>query len=220
MAIHRAVAGTVAQRCALLPPFAASLLRGEEKGRARCPTLAGAPHLATQERVHSCALSARGMFVASVWLGISTEALGAGLSQTGPHGLPQGVAWMQNPARTVEWMLPWWRWGRGVRCPQRANAFCAGTECCGCAPAACRLHLLTKHRVFSGPGFQVAQEVGDAASGGQVLLTHDSWLQLRGAMDQAGFPTVEQLGLFKLESWPTPMWLYQVSCLPACLPDF
>jgi hypothetical protein len=27
---------------------------------------------------------------------------------------------------------------------------------------------------------------------------------------QAGFPTVEQLGLFKLNSWPAPIWLYQV----------
>ena len=47
-----------------------------------------------------------------------------------------------------------------------------------------RLHLLTKHRVFSGPGFLVAQEVGDAAHGGQVLLTHDAWLELRNDMDQ------------------------------------
>jgi hypothetical protein len=29
---------------------------------------------------------------------------------------------------------------------------------------------------------------------------------------QAGFPTVEQLGLFKLNSWPAPIWLYQVLC--------
>ncbi len=27
---------------------------------------------------------------------------------------------------------------------------------------------------------------------------------------QAGFPTVEQLGLFKVDSWPAPLWLYQV----------
>lgn len=33
---------------------------------------------------------------------------------------------------------------------------------------ACRLHLLTKHRVFSGPGFQLAVELSDAAYGGQV----------------------------------------------------
>ena len=47
-----------------------------------------------------------------------------------------------------------------------------------------RLHLLTKHRVFSGPGFAVAQEIGDAAHGGQVAISHDAWLELRNNMDQ------------------------------------
>jgi hypothetical protein len=47
-----------------------------------------------------------------------------------------------------------------------------------------RLHLLTKHRVFSGPGFLVAQEIGDAAHGGQVAVSHDAWLELRNNMDQ------------------------------------
>lgn len=75
----------------------------------------------------------------------------------------------------------------------------------------CRLHLLTKHRVFSGPGFQVAIEVGDAANGGQVLLTHDAWLRLEPEMSQAGFPTVKQIGLYQLKSWPSPLWLYEVS---------
>lgn len=51
-------------------------------------------------------------------------------------------------------------------------------------PAACRIHLLTKHRVFSGPGFLVAQEIGDAAAGGQVAISHDAWLELRNNMDQ------------------------------------
>jgi len=53
-----------------------------------------------------------------------------------------------------------------------------------------RLHLLTKHRVFSGPGFLVAQEVGDAAHGGQVLLTHDAWLELRNDMDHVRRPNL------------------------------
>lgn len=59
-----------------------------------------------------------------------------------------------------------------------------------CVRAARRLHLLTKHRVFSGPGFLVAQEIGDAAHGGQVAVSHDAWLELRNNMDQvppAGF---------------------------------
>jgi class 3 adenylate cyclase len=73
-----------------------------------------------------------------------------------------------------------------------------------------RLHLLTKHRVFSGPGFQVATELGEAANGGQVLLTEEAWARLRGNMSAAGFPVVEQLGLYKLAAWPVPMWIYQV----------
>ena len=80
----------------------------------------------------------------------------------------------------------------------------------------CRLHLLTKHRVFSGPGFQVAIEVGDAANGGQVLLTHDAWLRLEPEMSQAGFPTVKQIGLYQLKSWPSPIWVYEV--LPLAVP--
>ena len=47
-----------------------------------------------------------------------------------------------------------------------------------------RLHLLTKHRVFSGPGFLIAQEVGDSAYGGQVVLTHDAWTELKDNMDR------------------------------------
>ncbi|KAL3147560.1 hypothetical protein ABBQ38_014613 [Trebouxia sp. C0009 RCD-2024] len=74
-----------------------------------------------------------------------------------------------------------------------------------------RLHLVTKHRVFSGPGFALAQELSDAADGGQVLLSHDAWLNLRHNMADAGFPQVEQLGMYKLEAWPAPLWIYQVS---------
>jgi hypothetical protein len=57
-----------------------------------------------------------------------------------------------------------------------------------CVRAARRLHLLTKHRVFSGPGFLVAQEIGDAAHGGQVAVSHDAWLELRNNMDQVAPP--------------------------------
>ena len=78
----------------------------------------------------------------------------------------------------------------------------------------CRLHLVTKHRVFSGPGFLLAQELSDAADGGQVLLSHDAWLNLRHNMCQAGFPQVEQLGMYKLEAWPAPVWIYQVTPPP------
>ena len=82
----------------------------------------------------------------------------------------------------------------------------------------CRLHLVTKHRVFSGPGFLLAQELSDAADGGQVLLSHDAWLNLRHNMCEAGFPQVEQLGMYKLEAWPAPLWIYQVPLPPTPVP--
>ena len=81
-----------------------------------------------------------------------------------------------------------------------------------CLP--CRLHQLTKHRVFTGPGFQVAAELGEAANGGQVLLSHNAWLRLQGRMHEASFPVVEQLGSYKLNAWPVPLPVYQASLLP------
>lgn len=74
----------------------------------------------------------------------------------------------------------------------------------------CRLHLLTKHRIFSGPAFALAVELGDAASGGQVLMSQDAWLQLRPNMAAAHFPVLSQLGQYKLNSWPSPIWIYEV----------
>ena len=32
-----------------------------------------------------------------------------------------------------------------------------------------RLHPLTKHRIFAGPSWRIAQELGDGANGGQVM---------------------------------------------------
>lgn len=76
-----------------------------------------------------------------------------------------------------------------------------------------RLHQITKHRVFTGPAFQVTRELCEAAHGGQVLLSHEGWVHLRQDMAAAGFPVVEQLGQFKMDSWPQPLWVYQVTQL-------
>ncbi|KAL4419982.1 hypothetical protein ABPG75_007080 [Micractinium tetrahymenae] len=76
-----------------------------------------------------------------------------------------------------------------------------------------RLHQITKHRVFTGPAFQVARELSEAAQGGQVLLSHEGWVRLRQDMSGAGFPVVEQLGQYKVDSWPAPLWVYQVTQL-------
>ena len=35
-----------------------------------------------------------------------------------------------------------------------------------------------------------------------MLLSHEGWLRLRGDMTAAAFPVVEQLGRYKMDSWP------------------
>ena len=45
-----------------------------------------------------------------------------------------------------------------------------------------------------------------------MLLSQEAWERLCLTMPAAGFPTVEQLGLFRLAAWPAPMWLYQARC--------
>ncbi|KAH7623655.1 putative Adenylate cyclase [Nannochloris sp. 'desiccata'] len=75
------------------------------------------------------------------------------------------------------------------------------------------IHALTKHRVFTGPAFQITRELCEAGKGGQVLLTHDVWERLRGAMPAAAFPVVEQLGCFKFPSFHEGIWVYQVTRL-------
>ncbi len=42
-------------------------------------------------------------------------------------------------------------------------------------------------------------QIGDAAHGGQVVLSHDAWVALRGRMARAGFPVVHCLGLYQLQ---------------------
>mmetsp|Transcript_33172 Transcript_33172/g.93931 ORF Transcript_33172/g.93931 Transcript_33172/m.93931 type:complete len:1125 (+) Transcript_33172:118-3492(+) len=74
-----------------------------------------------------------------------------------------------------------------------------------------RLHPLTKHRIFSGFGLRLATELGDAASGGQVLITHDAWELLRNSMARAGCPVISELGLFNFETSATPIWVYEVN---------
>ena len=43
-----------------------------------------------------------------------------------------------------------------------------------------------------------------------MLLSHEGWLRLRGDMAAASFPVVEQLGQYRAEASPAPLWVYQV----------
>ena len=60
-----------------------------------------------------------------------------------------------------------------------------------------KLHDMSRHLVFKGPGFELARAVGDMAHGGQVLLTHATAKALAGAMHVAGNPTIECVGAFE-----------------------
>ena len=82
------------------------------------------------------------------------------------------------------------------------------------AGSACRLHPLTKHRVFTGPGFSFAVRLGDSASGGQVVMSHEAWLQIQAIMPAAGFPVLRQLGMFQEEHGSPPFWVYEVRADP------
>jgi class 3 adenylate cyclase len=39
---------------------------------------------------------------------------------------------------------------------------------------AVRLHNLTRHKVYAGPGVQIALDVSECANGGQIVLTEVS----------------------------------------------
>ncbi|KXZ50125.1 hypothetical protein GPECTOR_18g99 [Gonium pectorale] len=76
---------------------------------------------------------------------------------------------------------------------------------------ACRSHALTKAPMVVGIAVSIAQEISDAANGGQILLSQEAWEQLRGHMPRAGFPIVRRLGLFKLlADEGKHSWLYAV----------
>ncbi len=75
------------------------------------------------------------------------------------------------------------------------------------------LHSITKHKIYSGAPFQVTRELCEAASGGQVLVTHAVWDRIRTNMHAAGFPIVEQLGSYAFDRWDKPVWVYQIRSL-------
>lgn len=74
-----------------------------------------------------------------------------------------------------------------------------------------RVHPSTMHMIFEGPAFNVAKELCDNASGGQILMTHDAWMNFLDHFPSTGFPTVEQLGSYRLQNWPEKMWIYDIS---------
>ena len=45
---------------------------------------------------------------------------------------------------------------------------------------------------------QFAQEIGDGAHGGQVVMSSEAWEQLAPSMAAAGWPVVQLLGLYEV----------------------
>lgn len=74
-----------------------------------------------------------------------------------------------------------------------------------------RVHALTKHRIFEGPALETAKEISDAAGGGQILMSHDAWLHFMNDFPKAGFPTISQLGSYRLDTLPEPLWIYNIT---------
>jgi len=58
--------------------------------------------------------------------------------------------------------------------------------------------LSQPNRTQSAPPPQIAQDVGDAAHGGQILMSHDAWTRLAHNMAAAGWPVVQLQGLFRV----------------------
>ena len=77
------------------------------------------------------------------------------------------------------------------------------------------VHPLTKRIVFTGPGYSQAKAVGDAAWGGQILVSGASLLgaDRSGSAESAGHPVFEDLGLWVAPGKPEKgaLRLFQVS---------
>ena len=77
------------------------------------------------------------------------------------------------------------------------------------------VHPLTKRIVFTGPGYSQAKAVGDAAWGGQILVSGASLLgaDRSGSAESAGYPVFEDLGLWVAPGKPDKgaLRLFQVS---------
>ncbi len=65
---------------------------------------------------------------------------------------------------------------------------------------------------ITGMAYKYTEALSDAGAGGQVLLSHTAWQQLRGVegCPCGGFPVMQQLGLFQLDGPFSPDWVYEV----------
>eukprot|EP00210_Caulerpa_lentillifera_P002998 g2862.t1 len=74
------------------------------------------------------------------------------------------------------------------------------------------LHGTTGYRIFVGPEYDLAKQVSDVGNGGQILLTHQAWLELYPYLSQCKFPIVCQIGYYYLSHSRDLQPLYDVPC--------
>lgn len=51
----------------------------------------------------------------------------------------------------------------------------------------------------------------NSGNGGQILLTHDTWLMIRGHLSLLDFPMIQQLGQYKFGASCNPIWIYEIT---------
>lgn len=71
---------------------------------------------------------------------------------------------------------------------------------------ACKMQFDPAYNVFNIIGLIIKQ----------VIMSEDAWRNLLGDMPAGGFPTVFQLGLFKINAMGEPNWIYQVRNVATC----
>lgn len=75
-----------------------------------------------------------------------------------------------------------------------------------------RIHHVTGHRIFVGHEYDLVRQIADAGNGGQIVLTHQAWLELYPFLSQCKFPTISQIGYYTLTHSRVSQPLYDVTC--------
>ena len=72
-----------------------------------------------------------------------------------------------------------------------------------------RESVVTHRLSFKGPGWDLAIEVGDIGSGGQIIMTPACREELYKDLSLCGFPVISQIGTYALQSSNTPVLMFQ-----------
>ena len=92
-----------------------------------------------------------------------------------------------------------------------------GIHLCGKKEFQARQNGITHRLEFKGSGFRIAKEIGDIGDGGQIILSEAAKNELFHDLSRSGFPIIEELGEFMLETYEDPMVLYHA--VPSSLRD-